>query len=159
MIVSLDFESTIVAAHTPTYMQLEDAGDYVEVSFNGDFIEPVVFKLVTFDGKVTINIHELTKQIYSKIDSYKDPFDYTETVEYYPEDKYHIGELNLTITDSEDETIERNLTVLNSALQVNECIVSAFYINKRLGNFCQSEVLLDDDYIGFNYDLNFDLHL
>ena len=157
MIVSLDFESTILAAHTPSFIQLEEVGEYVEVSFSGDFIEDTTFKYVAFDGNLTINIYEITKQIYSKIESYRDPFDYIETKEYYPEDKYHIGELVVSITGSDGDTITKELTILNNALQVNECIVNAFYIDKRLGYYCQSEMLTEDDYV-FNYDLNMDLH-
>ncbi len=157
MILIQDFESQIIAAHNPNYIILGEVEDRLTVSIAGSFTEDLEFVYTPSpNGTVVVNILEITKQLYLNLENYQDPFDYTETVLYTESENYHYGKLNMDFTDGDDSVITKELTVVNAALQVNECITMGFYIGKPLQVYCNSAEL--DDLYNFDYELNMDLH-
>lgn len=144
-------ESTIVGAHTPNIILLEDVSEYVDITYTlfANNVERVFnFKYAAHEGMVRVDTLEITKSIYL---NYIDPFDYTATKEYTRFDNYNIGKLDIVITDAASSVISiTDIHLINGALQVNECFTMAQYCGKRLGHI---EPEPEEDIL-LNFDLN-----
>lgn len=153
MIVIHPIENKFISAHTPNHIILGEVDTVANVTYTGTFIDEIKVKLPAIDGKVELILLDITKQIYSQINNYQDPFTYENDVTYGVNNNYHIGGLNIRVEDASGDTFFQELFVLNNSLQVNECITNAFYFDRRLGESCQA-VELDLLPDGFNYFIN-----
>ena len=152
------FESSYLSAHTPNFIIFNEVDTLLTAYFQSEFLKtPLTLKYQPINGYVKVNILEVTKQIYSQIKEYEDPFKYETDVLYSDGDNYHYGILNVSFTDKSENVFNFSLNILNNSLQVNESLNNAFYLNKRLGVYCNATEIQNIPE-SFSYDLNMDLH-
>lgn len=137
---------------------MENVVEYVDVVFtvHGVTDETYTFCYTANDGKVNINIKEITRLVYDNLANYEDPFDYTADKLYTEDDAYHFIKLDIDITDGASSNVQINdIKVINAALDVGECLIIASLIDEVLDDDSgKGGVLLD----GLNFDLSHNLH-
>lgn len=156
MIVEQDFESNIIAGHSPNHLVLSEVDGFINVTFSASFLnEDVIFKRIAHNGNVNLKLLAITKNVNNN------GFDFSNAI-------FSNQTLTVTITDAGSGTYTKELIVLNSALQISEGVIMPWFLNKRLGHPKLAEPLVngcnlladiqEPDNIVFNYDLNFNLH-
>jgi len=155
MIISKDFESTILAAHIPNYIVLSEVEEYIDITYTAPFLQnEVSFRYTSFDGEVVLNIQEISKQIYGQILNYEDSFKYESNTSYGVNGNNHISYLDVGLKDSTGVELNKGVSLINSVLQITEKKTMNDFIDKRLGAVDIENFNKSDE---FNFDLNFDL--
>jgi len=156
MIVTRDFESLILAAHTPNFIELSDIDGNLYVNVTSSYGVSLDLKYIVYNNAINFNAYEVTRLLYDNLENYQDPFDYSADVTYDENSSYHYGNVTFTFTDDSESEIIKTVIVVNAALQVNECVQMGFFLNEPLRAKCNAEVL--DDIYAFEYTLNQEMH-
>ena len=149
-------ESSVIGVGD-NYIVLENCVGSVDVNFTvrGGETNIYSFRYSPNDGVLDVNLREITRLVYDNLEFYQDPFTYDGDVLYTETDNYHFLKIDFEAQDSSDTVSINDISVVNAALDVGECLILTSLTDKILD---QEAAVEPTSFIALNYDLNFALH-
>lgn len=156
MVITSNLESQLIGVGD-VFIVLDEVVDFADVTYTvrGVITESFEFSPIANNGRIILNLEEITRLVYDNLENYEDPFLYEGDVTYTETDAYHFIKLDISITDNNQDNIQINdVCVINAALQVSECILLTVFDGTELNS---QTAKTPSQFYGLNYDLNTDI--
>jgi hypothetical protein len=151
MIITQGFESSIIGSNNRNTLILDGVVGVLNISAALTGLSNVYeFKLIPFDGRVKLELEAITRQLYTKVVNYIDPFDYSGDVTYGTSSAYHFAAMSIVLLDDISQ-INLSCRVINGSLQIGDGLFTE-YLGTALSHLpCPNYTpLANEDPIAFN---------
>jgi hypothetical protein len=126
MIITQGFESSIIGSNNRNTLILDGVVGVLNISAALTGLSNVYeFKLTPFDGRVKLELEAITRQLYTKVVNYIDPFDYSGDVTYGTSSAYHFAAMSIVLLDDISQ-INLSCRVINGSLQIGDGLFTEY---------------------------------